>query len=226
MQHGVETYKKVTDAIEKISKFQGSKVSILMSISKINYLEATMVAEYARKLNVQVDFQFVCSIGKAKDNKELLELTPYQKASTFLKLNEYSNIHPEMGIIAPKTLLSCSFSLENIPFALNINIDGDIVTCSCFDSKFSIGNIYESSVEDILNSPKIEEIHNRVIKRKEVLKKTVCQNCIVSFRCQQGCIGRAINLGDENGVDGECDFRRVLMLVNKFLKFKKDEQLR
>lgn len=221
-QHGKGTFESVVDTIKKLTVIKKSKVSLLMSISKINYLECVEVAEFARSIGVNVSFQFVCSVGRAEKNKETLQMSAFQQTSTYLRLNTYSKQHPEMQIVAPKTLLTCSFLLDDTPLAFNVNLYGDIVTCTCFDSRYSLGNIYKQSVSEILNSPVLEIIHRQVLERKRLLSDTVCKKCIVNSRCGQGCIGRAIQRGNMYGLDGECDFRRSLMIVNNAVNIAKN----
>lgn len=218
-QHGKGTFEKVMLTLSTLCSLIGNRVSIQMTISKINYLDVVEVANIAKDLNIRPKFQHICMVGNAKKNKQMLEMTPFQKAMTFVNLNNFSKQHPEMNIIAPKSLLSCSFADEETPISLNIDPYGDIITCTCFDKKdYCIGNIFENEIEEIINSPTIQLLKSKVLHRIELLSNGICKDCFVNFRCEQGCIGRAIELGNENGLDGECEFRKALFILNRGLK--------
>ena len=165
-QHG-NSFTAVIHNIDILTnKIPHNRISVQMTISKINYRECIDVAEYAKKLKIDIRFQYVCMVGSALKHQDMLYMSPVQKTATYLKLKQFSKDNPEMNIVAPKTLLSCSFEDLNTPISMNIDINGEVVTCTCFDSSFSLGNIFTSSIDSILTSPKIKEIHDRVLRRK------------------------------------------------------------
>ena len=222
-QHSKDTYEIVKNTLFSLHKAIGNRVSIQMTISKVNYNDVVEVANLALSLELHPRFQYVCMVGNAKENKTLLEMTPLQKAMTFVKLNNYSKEHPELNLKAPKSLLSCSFADNYVPLSLNIDTHGDITTCTCLNKKdYGVGNIFENEIEEIINSPTIQLLKRKVLHRIELLSNGICKDCFVNFRCEQGCIGRAIELGNENGLDGECEFRKALFILNHGIKAMKN----
>ena len=222
-QHSKNTFKIVKNTIFSLCKSIGKRLSIQMTISQTNYNDVISVANLAMSLNIQPRFQFVCMVGNAEKNKAVLEMTPLQKAMTYVKLNNFSKEHPNLNLTAPKSLLSCSFANGNTPISLNIDTNGDITTCTCLNKKdYNIGNIFKHEIDDIINSPKINLLKDKVLHRIELLSNGICKDCFVNFRCEQGCIGRAIQLGNENGLDGECEFRKALFILNHGIKAAKN----
>ena len=226
-QHGFNTFERIIQSLKMIENLPYENKYIQMTISKINYKECIEVAELAKKNNCRIKYQYVCITGNAKQHSNILELTPAQQISTYLRLKRYSELNPDLNIIPPKSMLSCSFDKPNTPISLNINIRGDVSTCTCLDPYFYIGNIFNNKMNEIIHSDVIKMVSDRVKIRKSKLQKHECSNCIIKDKCEQGCIGRAIQLGNETGLDGECTFRRSLFdfnntMSNYRLRIKKD----
>lgn len=138
LQHG-NSFSRVMNAIDLVTQqLSLDRISLQMTVSKINYRECIDVAEFAKSKGIEVKFQYICMVGNAVKNKDLLYMSALQKTSTYLKLKEYQNNNPDVKANAPKTLLSCSFEDINTPLSLNIDIHGNVVTCTCFDSSFSL----------------------------------------------------------------------------------------
>lgn len=84
-----------------------------------------------------------------------------------------------------------------------------------------MGNIFNNEFVEILNSNTIVILTKKILDRKERLKKSECKDCEINFKCQQGCIGRTTYLGDEFGLDDQCDYRKALAFKNYYMRLSK-----
>ncbi len=89
-----------------------------------------------------------------------------------------------------KELHKC-FSCCSFPYILGIESNGDVAPCDGFFThpELILGNIYDSSIEEIWNSPVLEKIRN--IRYQDL--KGVCSKCIFVEYCGGGCRAAAYN---------------------------------
>ncbi len=216
-QHGKNTFSTVIDAIKALYRIPKSRKIIRMTISKLNYNEAVDVAKIAMHYDCRIDYSFVCKAGRAIDNWNLLEMSTAQMVAVNEEIRQFGVLNPLEGIVPPKSIQSCPFEDSKYVFGLNIAPSGAASVCTCLGAEYIIGNAYEESLKAIINSTKIDELREKINRRKQLLKSTKCIGCAALQKCQQGCIGRAARNGNEMDLDDQCNFRRALQFKNLFL---------
>ena len=222
-QHGKDTFEKLLNIIKKMEVIPKERKVLRMTISKINYLEVIQVIKIAQEHSFRTSLTYTCKVGNALKNWDQLEMSLSQKMLVHELVLEYAEHFPDYGIKPPQSILSCPFENPEFPFGLDICTNGDASICTCLGNEFIIGNVFEDSFDNVLLSPKINDLNKRIMERKTFLQKHDCANCIVSDKCGQGCIGRALQLGDELGLDGECSYRCAQLLKNFFFLARKNQ---
>ena len=222
-QHGLNTFDKIIETLNKMYYFPRDRKIVRMTISKVNYKECVRVAEIARQYNAKTSFAYVCNVGRARENWSSLEMNLAQKLYANEILIQYSKMHPEEQVRAPVSVQSCSFNDTNSNLNITIHIDGSVDICACLDSGYIIGNAYTDTFFTMLSSKKIGDLVAKTQERTEKIKSTYCINCPAINKCRQGCIGRAQMNGNEMGNDGECPYRKALLFKNLFMYATKKE---
>lgn len=197
---GLNTYEKSVEFIKKVQKVN-SNFSIMMAVSAINYDEIEEVGLLAKKLNTKFALEIVTPCGRGKD---LSMITPEQMK----KLKKYL-IKENINCSDP-----ISFCNNDLKYFNNNLITGCSAgtTAICIDSKFTaypcvrmripLGNLYEKSLEEILENEIILDLNNR----DKLIGK--CGNCKKKYICG-GCRARAYSAtgnyleGDEWCIDYE-----------------------
>lgn len=220
-QHGGGDFEYVTNVIKKLSALSRDRKIVRMTISRINYKECDRIADFAKQHNARVQYVFTCKVGRAKNNWDKLEMTVAQQIYANETILRYAKLHPEQKITAPRSVLSCPFENPNTLFGVDIHANGDVNICTCLDSEYIVGNAFEEPFIKLLNSPRIFELSEQINRRKQYLLQNECKDCLALNRCAQGCIGRAKFIGNEFGLDGECEFRKALLFKNFFFKREK-----
>ena len=225
MQHGKNTFDQIINKLELLSELPRNRKVIRMAISKINYKECLKVATIAKKFNTEVHFTYVSKIGRAEKNWAILKLSLAQQIFVNEIINEYKRENPDELVIAPHSVQSCPFEDPNYIFGLSINPKGEVSVCTCLDSAYTIGNAYEDDFLDIINSPQIDILCQKINERKTQLKNTFCKECSANIRCRQGCIGRSNMQNPHNyELDDQCEFRRALQFKNLYFLLRKRDK--
>ena len=219
-QHGENTYENIMFALEHLKGIRRERKILHMTVSKLNYKECVKVAQMADIYNTEISYSYVCRVGRAKCNWDSLKMSLAQQMFVNEEINMYAR-RSTRDITPPQSILSCPFESEEYIFGTTIHTNGDVDICTCLDGKYLIGNAFNQSFYDIINSSTIDMLTKQIVERKNKLKSTKCQDCITAFRCRQGCIGRAAHLGDKFGLDGECQYRKALMFKNYYLSLIK-----
>jgi len=201
-----------------------SKIKTLISrtcITKLNYKNVSEIYKMSLDNKMTPSFIFITPQGNAVENMEDFSLTLAQKIhaiDTINRLNEQYNI----SIPPPSAANRCDFAEDLQRKALLIKSDGNVAPCQFYYDGI-IGNILESDVEQILtlDNEILKELYVKGKKRKEKLCKTKkCKECKLKPVCLMGCMGLALELGNEMGLDGECNFKICLesCYANKIIK--------
>ncbi|MEC0334161.1 radical SAM protein [Paenibacillus macerans] len=94
-----------------------------------------------------------------------------------------------------------------IPMNFRVDAFGYVYICQAFtDELYSVGNIYRSTLSEILASREFSEF----IWFCRYVTKYIpeCRNCIWKSTCGQGCIANVLSSQDRISPDGDCYFRR------------------
>ena len=207
--HGAfEQMESFCDILEK----KKIKYQFHSTITKINYKDMEFICRYAIDKNVYLDMSFVSLMGNAALNTEKIALTDNEKIYTYFNLKQKFQDHS--GIKLPKILYSCAFTNENYVICPNIKSNSLVNVCNCMTDHSTLGNVFDLDLENIKADIKLKEIEEKCMLRQTFLNNKLCKDCIVK-ECEQGCIAKALSLGNEFGDDGECEFRKKIAVLNR-----------
>lgn len=202
-----EQMERFCDILEK----KKIKYQFHSTITKINYKDMEFICRYAIDKNVYLDMAFVSLVGNAALNREKIALTDNEKIYTYFNLKQKFENH--IGIKLPKILYSCAFTNENYVICPSINSNGLVNVCNAMEDNSNIGNVLFLDLDNIKENAKLKQIEEKCKRRQTFIKHELCKDCIVK-ECEQGCIAKAMSLGNEFGDDGECEFRKKVEVLS------------
>lgn len=209
---GKGSFNKSINAIDIISRLGLSKkVMLKMTVSNLNYLESEEMVSIVKQYDLLgISFSLLHRQGRAADdfyntNKVAVENLKMLKKKIDILIKE--NISYKIEKL-PVTGGGCSLVGNSINIRPRISASGDVFLCQGFiDKKYSVGNIHNNSLREILQGLKVTELLKILYERFEELKQ--CQSCIWRRNlCEGGCPAEAIQIhGDINQTDGLCGIR-------------------
>lgn len=219
-QHGQDTFDNIYRMLEYLKDVKRERKIIRMTVSKINYKDCVKVAELSDHFNTDISYSYVCKVGRANENWDKLKMSLAQQMYVNEEIKKYSR-KTNRDIAPPQSVLTCPFESYEHIFGATVHTNGDVDICTCLDGKYVAGNIFNNEFSEILNSTTINILTKKILERKEKLKLSECKDCVINFKCQQGCIGRATYLGDEFGLDDQCNYRKALMFKNYYMRLNR-----
>lgn len=131
--------------------------------------------------------------------------------------NEWNESH-NLQISYDKNMdLGCAYDGEpdSIDCSFRIALNGNVFPCQMFtDERYSLGNLYLNTLEEILHGELLQAFIKRVRSRRNKLSE--CQSCGYQGFCHGGCPANAlIENGDINTITRSCHLRKSMM--NKLL---------
>jgi len=218
---GANTFSQFYKGFLLLAKSKIKTVVARTCVSKLNYKDVEGIYKMSIENNITPSFIFITPQGSAVENMEDLSLSIAQKihvVDTINRLNEKFNLY-----IAPPSMANqCDFAEDLQRKCLMVKPDGNLCPCQYYYTK-NIGNIFEEDLEKIysLDNEHLKELYVKGKKRKEKLCKTKkCKECKLKPTCLMGCMGLALELGNEMSFDGTCDYRVTLgsCYGNKIIK--------
>lgn len=175
-------------------------------VTKRNFHEIPEIYRFCLEHKLFPSFTFVGCLGNSVPNWQQLELNVAQKIWCINTINRLNDQY-KLNVTTPEAPATCNFTLNSGINSLLIRVDGRVAPCQYFYDD-SLGNIYQNKIEDIFNSPWIEE-HCKLaeVRKNKLLNSSQCKSCKIRAGCGLGCMGLANNLGNIMGYDGLCDFR-------------------
>lgn len=161
-----------------------------MCISKINCLQVGDFLIDSKKNGFIPSFVFVEKLGNAIKNWSSLILNSKEKRDIIIQIEKTCQ---ENNIVCniPNPPIQCNFTEAKGFKSFTIRSNGDVIICQQFYNT-PIGNIQNSTVEEIMNSSKLLNIYDIAKKRKELMiKNKFCYNCFLKNICHFGCLGKA-----------------------------------
>lgn len=210
---GENSFKNTIKGLNLLNKAnQMNKVIVNFVLNKYNYMDIDETIRLLDSKGVKrINFNFLISSGRGKDNYSKLALDSKSLYNILYKLNEIKENKPNIKFKIPKLSSGCSLILkkENIPLMIRVDSEGNVFPCQIFESKksLSIGNVYNDNVIDIINSTKI----NKLIDFMEYAYKYNynCSKCIWKVICNKGCPAKLLSNGILDGDDGLCNMRKL-----------------
>ena len=191
---GKDSFEKTVKAIELL-KSNDVDVKIAMTLTKENSFDVNAMNE---KWGGYLTFQPLFPMGRAENDKNVLSgleyydvLTSNEKISPFSDINGIIQAHREN-----RTIHKCAMGDGEI----SISCTGDVYPCQLlhFD-EFYLGNIRESSLEEIYNSEKNNKFKTHTV---DCIEK--CKSC--DFRYLWGGACQARHFSETGSIDKAGDF--------------------
>ena len=117
----------------------------------------------------------------------------------------------------------CPFNnVKNMLFQPRIAPDGKVYPCQLFmESRFSLGNINNESILNIISSDLTKNFISEIQQRKKLLDDSACNSCIVSKWCGKGCPAKCWQIdGNFFHTDGQCEIKKFH--YKEYLKQKRN----
>lgn len=221
---GNGNFQRITKGI-KAARNAGyhGKISVRFNIHKSNNEH---IAEFLDmiSLNYDVDgkdFRDIDSIGMAlvhrtEDDlgsfKDYLASDEYlnypQIFSQFEEWNERHSAKITYDFNNPDIGCAYNAPAKDVRCGIRIALDGNVYPCQMFtDPKFSIGNILQEPLSDIMNGEKLSQFIDLVHSRRDRID--TCKTCAFKGVCAGGCPAQAyIENGTINSVTARCKSRK------------------
>lgn len=192
------------------------KTSLKMTLTRLNYQHMKEACDFAISLGVhQISFGWLNYAGRGAVNQDSLSLTQeivaeVLQCSKYIEGKRGSTLCSGVGVAHICALSRFSPQMILSP---RITPEGDVYPCSMFENNqfFTLGNLTESSLYDVLNSERTKALLYVFILRKDLLLK--CQTCSVRSTCGKGCVARAyLTANTIFANDDFCDFNKMTIL--------------
>ncbi|TGY95051.1 radical SAM protein [Petralouisia muris] len=200
-------------------------IRCMVSAFNLNDIEK-MIDMLVQKGIRQIDLATLTLLGRGKENKAEMYLSPQQKKK-FLKdinSNEHlkSLIESGLKISFPDEFTGvCPLILNEIdggkiPLTPRIDSYGHVYLCQLFSGEnYSIGNVYDNILTKICESDRLS--HLVWFMRYGMKYMHECEKCVWQSACGKGCLALALSNGSIQETDGECELRRE-QLTEDFLQ--------
>lgn len=197
-----------------IERGMGKDIVIAFTPTRINVEDVPELIEFALGKGIPViQFPPLASSGRAKANWDDLRLSDAKRLWFWDFISKRSK-----ELKGKLDLLAECFSLDinnpgkpyrcTIGSQLRIAPTGDVYPCQCFHfgSEYCIGNIKEQSLDEIVNSQKLEAIIKTCLVRPSKIEE--CKECSWRNFCGAGCMGNAFEVNGTVWRSDSCNVRK------------------
>ncbi|MBQ8188164.1 MAG: radical SAM protein [Lachnospiraceae bacterium] len=175
----------IIDNIKKVAESPlRERTTIKATVTKYNINAVSGLVQFCEENGLRLIFGYVQVLGRAAHHHEYILSADEIKEFNINIVENYPKIVlPLMFSHAP-----CPLDVEEEPLAFRIAANGDIFPCASFhEDFFVIGNIYDCSLQEAINSEKFKKIQAWVKERKNRMISDKCVNCYVADFCQGSC---------------------------------------
>lgn len=154
--------------------------------------------------------------GRAKDYESAIGLSikELQGLAAYLKENKRIKELVECGykIDTPVALSGgCPLirpSEEEIPLNPRIDSKGNVFICQSFNDRlYSVGNISDESLDNVLKQGKFERLINFCFTGLDYMH--ACSKCVWRYHCGRGCVADVLETGSIQNTDASCAFKKI-----------------
>ncbi|OGI07958.1 MAG: hypothetical protein A2Y40_06500 [Candidatus Margulisbacteria bacterium GWF2_35_9] len=202
---GTNNFGKTVKLIDELRKHK-KKMTLKMVISQLNISDVENFYLFSLNKGIKPSYAFISRAGNGEKDWEQKCLTATQKLSV-IKLIDKLNKEYKLKVFPPLCTSNCPLDDTESEMQISIKVDGSILPCQLlYDSKYSIGNIFNFSLDEFeSNLLKIAAIN---LERKNI--DYGCSKCIIRSHCKKGCMAVAYFISnDPLGNDGDCEFRKL-----------------
>jgi uncharacterized protein len=144
---------------------------------------------YRRRIGVKLNPVYPAGKGRQNSSRALI-ISAKEYGEFLLKIWHLRNNDPYPFPLSPlddwfgKNGISCEFSGSCQDSFISMDSIGNIYTCGRFcDEKKSLGNLMESSLEELLN----HDLRKNLAQRSAKLYQSSCKDCQMWDACHGGC---------------------------------------
>lgn len=209
--HG--SYEMAVQNIRSLSDCMLKKIRARISIGKVNSADVIDFVDFCYTIGIAgVQFGLIRKQGRGcQQFEECYEMSIDEiyslKKLIDKKRDEFRGKNFDVGIFdveGGNCILSESFPTID----MRVDSKGNVYPChSLFAQEFCMGNIYDSSVEEVIGGNKTKDILRMIKNRRETLSE--CSKCMWKEKiCHGGCPAEAYAIhGDINHLDNKCALR-------------------
>lgn len=195
MLRGNGAFSKTHANVSELYKL-GKRWALKCTITNYNKNELEDIIDFGMNNGAYiVSFSLLNIQGRTKDNQNII-LSNTDIIEVCENLEKLKSIYKDkIEIESPKIDCndSCPFtnSSNKLKVSPRIDVYGNVYFCSMVDNiMLSLGNIYQSSLVEILRGEHSRDVFNFVNAYYKVNK---CRNCFINTLCQKGCPGTYFN---------------------------------
>ncbi len=189
----------------KLLNEMGIPFNIKTVISPYNYMDLDDLVKFAINNNAKgISFSLLQPFGRAIINQKSLQMSNVTITQLYIDkllflFNNYPGYVSGPKIQNTRCPLLCANESGNQHFSVSPRIDphGNVYACAMFISKrFSIGNIFEKSFNDIFASDDFSCLIQYMALRERYVEE--CNSCSVSSVCGRGCPASSLEIDTIN----------------------------
>jgi len=208
------SFKKVLEFIS-LSKKSNLPVTVITTVSKLNFKELPMMKDYLLKKNIAWQIQTAAPEGRFAKNLALSKEEFYTLGLFIANLQKtykpselpvigahcfgyHSNHIPSLGL--SKQWMGCQAGIS----IMSIKSNGDIIGCLSTPEQYIEGNIRSRSIIDIWNDPNAFG-YNRNFTIDNLGES--CKECKYGATCKGGCMGMSTAFTQKPHNDTYCFYK-------------------
>ena len=201
---GAGNFTKTVRFIEKLDRKKTPTLKMVVSQNNVEDIAAFFA--FAVSMHCLPTFDFITSMGNAKDTWNDLALTAKQKLSV-LRTIDVLNQSYAVKSTPPFCSYSCPLSDTQTELSVLIKSNANVYPCQMlYDEKYRLGNLLTDDVEVFNNA--FQKISSIAETREQM--DFGCTRCIVKDTCKKGCMAFAeMKHGNPLADDGECLYRKL-----------------
>ncbi len=207
---GDGSFNRIVTGIDSLlaKGYDPENIALKMTITAQNYLEVNQLGKLAFNYGVtNIGFSFIFNEGRAKETVGSF-LDDEQKKYVLAELQELNLKYPQIMISHPGYTDECPLIKgDTISLSPRIDAYGNVYACQMFEGNYSIGNINEQNIIDIINGEKLFSLRQLIYGRRHYMPQ--CSDCFMSHKCKRGCPGIATHSGCILETDGMCSLRKI-----------------
>lgn len=216
---GEGNHAKTMRGLNNLIEAGNKKIIVRCILSKANQEEIEDFIIAMAKLTDNIDIGILSIMGRGKEIEDKYDIDLLEKNELLSKIENNSCIKKlkkdGKNIHIPESTCSMGCPLinvpqgEKIPFNPRIDSAGNVFLCQTFDNPlYSIGNINEECLTDIVKSDRMERLVNFLALGINYIEN--CKECLWNQICGKGCIAQALSKGTIQTTDGDCALRKHL----------------
>lgn len=232
MQHdklcGNGAYQKTMNGLQELIKLGHQDVIIRGMISKANMDTMEDFLEFAFSMVNTVSLAMLSVMGRGKKIERDFDIDPFTKNKIVKRIHKfyiekgYQEMQKSLDLSDETFTNGCPLLYgENKKIDWNPRIDskGKVFLCQMFDKeKYSIGNINEMTLREILHSEKMNNLINYLSLSLNYIDQ--CITCVWKNSCGKGCIAQALGKYGIEHTDGDCSVRKHIYGERLYEKMK------